>query len=254
MNGNPRNKPSQYETELAKPLDLPGEWDVALINILYPHNWTNLERSYPYYILRQHLNTEDEPSNFVLDAEKNQQELYDVIIIVNVFIRTWEVDRGSQIPRGNYNISNILELIANQFHMVFTNKTINRKIDPYQCSVEINPNVNFAIACYAERTIIKLLGFGWQSTVIDTFQKRAVEYMVFGADIGVQAKLPHLIKRISNMYVYSNIVELSPVGNRQVLITGFFLIKSNFQEMGHWVFITQLNVMVKKNRISELLL
>ena len=38
VNGNPRNKPNQYETEFAKPLDLPGEWDVALINISYPHN------------------------------------------------------------------------------------------------------------------------------------------------------------------------------------------------------------------------
>ena len=34
------------------PLDLPGEWDVALINILYPRNWTNLDRSYQYFLLR----------------------------------------------------------------------------------------------------------------------------------------------------------------------------------------------------------
>ena len=38
VKGNPRNKPNLYETDLAKPLDLPGKWDVALINISYPHN------------------------------------------------------------------------------------------------------------------------------------------------------------------------------------------------------------------------
>ena len=38
VKGNPQNKPNLYETELAKPLDLPGKWDVALINISYPHN------------------------------------------------------------------------------------------------------------------------------------------------------------------------------------------------------------------------
>ena len=38
VKGNPRNKPNQYETELAKPLDLPNKWDVALINISDPHN------------------------------------------------------------------------------------------------------------------------------------------------------------------------------------------------------------------------
>ena len=35
---NPINKPNQYETKLSKPLNLPGEWDVAVINISYPLN------------------------------------------------------------------------------------------------------------------------------------------------------------------------------------------------------------------------
>ena len=41
VKGNPRNKPSLYETELAKHIDLPGDWDVALTEISYPHNWPN---------------------------------------------------------------------------------------------------------------------------------------------------------------------------------------------------------------------
>ena len=138
-----------------------------------------------------------------------------------MFITTWEVDRGAQIPRGNYNISKILELIESQFFMVFNNYSITLRMDSYHYRVEINPNVNFAIACYAERSILKLLKFLLQSTVIETFQKRAVEYIIFGANMYVQAKLPSSIQRISNMYVYSNIVELSPVGNSQAPIMGF---------------------------------
>ena len=52
MKGNPRNKPNLYEAELAKPLDLPGEWDVALINISDPHNWTNLDKSYQFFFVK----------------------------------------------------------------------------------------------------------------------------------------------------------------------------------------------------------
>ena len=132
VKGNPRNKPNLYETKLAKPLNLPREWDVALINISYPNNWTNLDKSYPCFLLRRQFDTEDEPSNVVPDATKDQQDLYDVITKVNVFIRTWEVDRGEQIPRSYYDISKILELIESQFHMVFSNKTINLRMDPYQ--------------------------------------------------------------------------------------------------------------------------
>ena len=149
VKGNPRNKPNLYETKHAKPLDLPGEWDVALINISYLHNWTNLDNSYKFLLLKRQLDTIDKPSNFVPDAEKNQQDLYDVITKVNMFIRTWEVDRQAQIPRGNYDISKLLELIKSQCHWVFSIKTINLRMDPFQYRVEINPNVHFAIACYA---------------------------------------------------------------------------------------------------------
>ena len=85
-----------------------------------------------------------------------------------MFIKTWEVDRGPQIQRGNYDISKISELIETQFHIVIINKIINPKINPCQYRVKINPNVNIAIACYAERFILKLLKFGSQSTVIVT--------------------------------------------------------------------------------------
>lgn len=36
------NFPSNYETELARCLQLPGEWEVALIDITYSHNWRNV--------------------------------------------------------------------------------------------------------------------------------------------------------------------------------------------------------------------
>ena len=117
--------------------------------------------------------------------------------------------------------------------MVYINKTINLRIDPYQYQVEINPNVNFAIACYAERSILKILGLGSQSTVLETPEKRAVEYMIFNANMYVQAKLSFSIHRISNMYVYSDIVERSPVCNSQEQMMGFLPIKSKFQESGH---------------------
>ena len=65
----------------------------------------------------------------------------------------------------------------------------------------------------------------------------------------VQAKLPPSIQRISNMYVYSDIVELSPVGNSQVPIMGFLPIKSNFQENGHSVFKPPMYVRVREKNI-----
>ena len=41
--GNATNKPGAYETTLAVPLELPGTWEVSLIDITYPHTWLDLD-------------------------------------------------------------------------------------------------------------------------------------------------------------------------------------------------------------------
>ena len=230
VKGNPRNKTNLYETELAKPLDLPGVWNVALINISYPHNWTNLDKSFQYFLLRQPI--DGVISKFVPENEKDQTDLYDFISKQAQF-RGRVIDRAPQIPRGNYDISKILELIETQFNLMFSNKTINLKIDFYQYRVKINPTKQFAIACYAEHSILQLLGSGSQSIVQKTPEKRTFEFMIFESNKYIQEKLPPSIKKISNMYVYSDIVEQSPVGNNHLPIMGFYPIKSKFQESGH---------------------
>ena len=76
--------------------------------------------------------------------------------------------------------------------------------------------------------------------------------MVFIANMYVQAKLPPSIQQISNMYVYSDIVELSPVSNSQVSIMGFLPIKRSFQEKGNWVFNSPLYVRVMEKNIRSI--
>ena len=158
-------------------------------------------------------------SNLRLKINKTKH-LYD-FILTQAQIRGWVFDRAPQIPRGNYDLSKILDLIKSQFRMVFINKTMNLNIDLYQYRVEINPNEQFAIACYAERSILQLLGLRSQSIVQKTPGKRSFEFMIVNPNKHIHVKFPPSIKRISNMYLYSHIVELSPVGNSKVPIMGF---------------------------------
>ena len=46
--------------------------------------------------------------------------------------------------------------------------------------------------------------------------------MIFEPNTYVQAKFPSSLKRISNMYLYSDIVELAHFGNSQIPIIGLF--------------------------------
>ena len=98
----------------------------------YLHNWTNLDKSYQYFLLRQPI--EGVISEFAPENEKDQTDLYDRISKQAQF-RGWVVDRAPQIPWDNYDISKILKLIENQFKLVFSNTTIHLKIDSYQYRV-----------------------------------------------------------------------------------------------------------------------
>ena len=58
-------------------MDLPDEWDVALINNSYPHNWENLDKSYSYFILR--LNKPD-----TTKSEFESRPIYDKVEIFHI--------------------------------------------------------------------------------------------------------------------------------------------------------------------------
>ena len=82
-----------------------------------------------------------------------------MIVFENMRTYGWMVDRAPQIPRGNYNISKILLLIKNRFNLVFSNRSFNLKIYSDQYRVAIIPNGHVAIACYANLSILQLIGF-----------------------------------------------------------------------------------------------
>ena len=147
VKGNPRNKPSLYETELAKPLDLYGDWDVDLTEISYPHNWPNLDNTYKYFVLKLQLDTADTSSDFEPDAAKDQMDLYDVIMKSPIFYRLSEVDSEQVIEQGNDDLSKIMEIIQRQLVGIFgIFKPTNLKFNPNQYRFEINSTVTFAIA------------------------------------------------------------------------------------------------------------
>ena len=116
VGSNPRKNPNQYETALAKPLDLIGDWDVALIEIAYPHNWTNLVTAYEFFLLKP------KSTEIVADIDKfspvparDQKDLYNGIIKQEEF-EGRKVNRSYIIRRGNYNIVKIIEFLTTQFH------------------------------------------------------------------------------------------------------------------------------------------
>ena len=182
------------------------------------------------------------------DPTNAEQDLF-AAVTKPLELQNWEVADSYTIRRGNYDIDKIIKLITNSFNKIYANKTIGLKIDLHEYRVKINPNIPVAIACYAENFVLQLLGFGSQSTQLDIQGKRSIEFMIIPQFRTIQADLPPSLKQITNMYVYSDIVELSLMGNSQLPFMGFLQIKSRFQDNGHWVFNPLLYVRVREKNI-----
>jgi hypothetical protein len=62
----PDNKPANYSTTLPSPISLEGEWEVALIDIQYLHNWLNIAKD--VYII------------FIFDTTNKETNIRDLLI------------------------------------------------------------------------------------------------------------------------------------------------------------------------------
>ena len=97
---NAHNKPNDFETTLAKPLDLPGEWEVALIDLQYPHNWTNLDKSIWAEILTDPTEDPDDREAGRVIVGRADQDLQKTISSEKGLPNMW-VRRSIFIPAGN---------------------------------------------------------------------------------------------------------------------------------------------------------
>ena len=102
VKSNVRNKPADFETTLAKTLDLLGEWEVALIDLSYPHNWMNLDKPINVAVLTDPTNNIDD---MVLDTSPYPvvQELYRTLTSPGGLTNMW-VRRIFKLDPGNYTV------------------------------------------------------------------------------------------------------------------------------------------------------
>ena len=70
--GHSNNVTGQYETTLARPLDLAGIWEVALIDITYPHTWMNLDKDYTVTIA---IDIDDSEGNKKFHTEGSEKSI-----------------------------------------------------------------------------------------------------------------------------------------------------------------------------------
>ena len=100
--------------------------------------------------------------------------------------------------------------------------------------------------------MLQLLGLSKQTTTIVTPNKPTVEYIVFEANRPINADLTPQLKRLSSMFVYSDIVELSLVGDTQAASLGFLPIQSKFGDQAYWSFNPPYKVRLHEKHVTTI--
>ena len=100
VKGNHQNTPVQYETTLAKSLDLSGEWELALINLSYPHNLLVVDKPIKYFM-------SPSTSNPIL-LKANIKEAH-LSLAGRSTLDNWRVTRSLTIEAGNYTIRELID-------------------------------------------------------------------------------------------------------------------------------------------------
>ena len=115
----PDNKPANYTTTPPSPISLEGEWEVALIDIQYPHNWMNITKDVYIIFIFGTTNKETSFRDVLSGVLSDYRRKYEKELIEEYKLmrdKSKKIEDGelmvlcARIPKGYY--ANVGELIT----------------------------------------------------------------------------------------------------------------------------------------------
>jgi len=265
VTGHPDNTPSNYTTTLPAPLELSGNWEVALLETHYFKDWPNFSERAITLITKLN-NPVDKPEPYeeklIADLEDELREIPDYrdlgyIEVKNgktynwtgdvditsapfagpfhrlmyEFIRFTNVKYGKSvgfltIPGGTYaHIKDVGKLLVESFPKWDFTSTFSEKTG----------KLSFA---HKERTTYfamedpyVLLRLGYQP-----IRKKFKENIFYLARIDREGDRKATLDEIQSIFVYSDIVDYQIVGNTKATLMGVLPTKGSFNESQSWQF------------------
>ena len=133
------------------------------------------------------------------------------------------------------------EVSATETNDIVTYNPITRKVT-FKNLVQSR----YLIAAPANSSIISMLGHGSRTTAITASSKRVIEVLPVETDNSAvsiernRTPLPPIdkvnLRTLDNVFIYTDIIEQTLIGESQANTLGYFPIKSNFGETGYWCF------------------
>lgn len=181
----PNNKNNHYFVRLEKPLDLAsGEWEVGLLGIQYPNNWTNVTNGKAFKVYRQ-----------ASGVRPNQ--------IFNVDVREGRYNTMEELILEIHRTLSSFSFTGEDLHLGSLDRIITLFYDKVKhASYLIIRDYEFSVE------------FSDEFAEIFGFEKKKVYYQPFNKRKSRKApNTPDIFKGMTSLYIYTNFVKPYRVGD-----------------------------------------
>ena len=256
----PDNKHANYTTTLPSPISLEGEWEVALIDIQYPHNWMNITKDIYLIILIETSNKDkgfrttlstvlfNYKSKYEEECIELRKQLWsnkkvddnDVLLLYARLPKGYYANVGDLITTLNEEIQDSINGVAafasnreqtKEVNLVYRYNQIERRVQLFQTGMVGPPE----IICLDKQ--VKSLLEQASPTLPDKKQ------------ILTREKL--LLNTIPSIYIYSDIIKYQFVGDAKVPLLGVLPVQGVDGEQQYWSFNPPYYIPVSMSTLSS---
>jgi hypothetical protein len=111
VKSNEQNKSAEFETALAKPIELNGSWEVGLMEMSYPHTWFNIKED--YYLGLLTTRSETEGVKIVNTDETLEIGEIETKLHIKQILTDMQLKMTIHIQAGNYNATKFVQNVEN---------------------------------------------------------------------------------------------------------------------------------------------
>lgn len=261
MASHPSNQPGEYTVRLSRPVTLNGDWEVALLNIHYPHNWFDLREKatihWIYSATRVPL-LDSEIARFV-KVEYNEFFKQCSLTIIH---QNWDYDRDIRhtsftVWPGNFmSVQDIGDRVCRLIEDGIRASDLRRKprimfqYDFESRAGTFHTNEGSLYVFTDSLYLANMMGMKPNLIVpVEIDAIAAIEiprlYMLSGPSRSVFTKL-------DSIYVYSDIIENQYIGDTEAPLLGIVpVLKRNNEDKQFFTFNPPLYLPVNKSQFSE---
>jgi len=256
----PDNKPANYTTTLPSPISLEGEWEVALIDIQYPHNWMNITKDI-YLIILIETSNKDKGFRTTLSAvlfnykSKYEEECIelrkqlwgnkkvddnDILLLYARLPKGYYANVGDLITTLNEEIQDSINGVAafasnreqtKEVNLVYRYNQIERRVQLFQTGMVGPPE----IVCFDKQ--------------VKSILEQANPTLPDKKQILTREKL--LLNTIPSIYIYSDIIKYQFVGDAKVPLLGVLPVQGVDGEQQYWSFNPPYYIPVSMSTLSS---